>query len=196
MKCGNNSNVPQMIHGFFKCGIYMVLVFSSLSYICCIQLCYSRTVACQAPLFMGFPRQEYWSGLHFLLQGIFLTQISNPRLLHWQAGSFPLSHREALGIHIQWDIIQQMHATSWMNLKNIVLSKKSQAQKAYFMISFIRNIMDRQIPRCRKQISGCHELGREVNREQLVNGIEVAHQGDENVPGLGKGEYCRILQRF
>ena len=28
------------------------------------------TVAHQAPLFMGFFRQEYWSGLHFLLQGI------------------------------------------------------------------------------------------------------------------------------
>ena len=23
------------------------------------------TVACQAPLYMGFPRQEYWSGLPF-----------------------------------------------------------------------------------------------------------------------------------
>ena len=23
------------------------------------------TVACQAPLFMGFPRQEYWSGVPF-----------------------------------------------------------------------------------------------------------------------------------
>ena len=28
------------------------------------------TAACQAPLSMGFPRQEYWSGCHFLLQGI------------------------------------------------------------------------------------------------------------------------------
>ena len=36
-----------------------------------------RTVARQAPLFMGFPRQEYWSGCHFLLQGIFLNQGSN-----------------------------------------------------------------------------------------------------------------------
>ena len=27
------------------------------------------TVACQAPLSMGFPRQEYWSGLPFLLPG-------------------------------------------------------------------------------------------------------------------------------
>ena len=25
----------------------------------------SQTVACQAPMSMGFPRQEYWSGLPF-----------------------------------------------------------------------------------------------------------------------------------
>ena len=50
------------------------------------------TVAFQAPLPMGFSRQEYWSGLHALPQGIFLTQRSNPGLLHllyWQAGSLP-----------------------------------------------------------------------------------------------------------
>ena len=29
---------------------------------------------------------------HFLLQGIFLTQGSNPSLLHWQEDSLPLSH--------------------------------------------------------------------------------------------------------
>ena len=32
------------------------------------------TVAHQAPLSMGFSSQEYWSGLHFLLQGTFPTQ--------------------------------------------------------------------------------------------------------------------------
>ena len=38
------------------------------------------TVARQAPLFMEFSRQEYWywMGCHFLFQGIFLTQGSNP----------------------------------------------------------------------------------------------------------------------
>ena len=30
-------------------------------------------------------------GCHFLLQGIFPTQGSNPHLLHWQVGSLPLS---------------------------------------------------------------------------------------------------------
>jgi len=32
------------------------------------------------------------AGCHFLLQGIFLTQGSNPRLLHQQADSLSLSH--------------------------------------------------------------------------------------------------------
>ena len=33
-------------------------------------------VACQAPLSMGFPRQEYWSGLPFPLPG----QFPNPEI--------------------------------------------------------------------------------------------------------------------
>ena len=32
-----------------------------------------RTVACQAPLCMGFSKQEYWSGLPFLLPRDFPT---------------------------------------------------------------------------------------------------------------------------
>ena len=39
------------------------------------------TIAHQTPLFMGFPREEYWSGCHFFLQGIFPTQESNLGLL-------------------------------------------------------------------------------------------------------------------
>ena len=36
-------------------------------------------------------------GCHFLLQGIFPTQGWNPCLLHWQAGSLPLSHQGGPG---------------------------------------------------------------------------------------------------
>ena len=39
------------------------------------------TIACQSPLSLEFSRQEYWSGCHFLLQGIFPTQGSNRCLL-------------------------------------------------------------------------------------------------------------------
>ena len=53
-----------------------------------VRLCVTLwIVACQAPLSMGFSRQEY----HTLFQGIFQTQGSNShllRLLHWQADSF------------------------------------------------------------------------------------------------------------
>ena len=38
--------------------------------------------ALQAPLSMGFFRQQYWTACHFLLQGIFPTQGSNPRFLN------------------------------------------------------------------------------------------------------------------
>ena len=53
------------------------------------------TVACQAPLSMGFSRQEYWSGLPFPSPG----DLPDPgtelpsllSLLHWQADSLPLA---------------------------------------------------------------------------------------------------------
>ena len=51
------------------------------------------TIAFQAPLSIGFSRQDYWAGCYFLPQGIFPTQGSNPRLLgllYWQAGSLKL----------------------------------------------------------------------------------------------------------
>ena len=44
-------------------------------------------------LSMEFARQEYWSGLPVPPPGISLTQGWNPHLLHWQVGSFPLSHQ-------------------------------------------------------------------------------------------------------
>ena len=40
----------------------------------------------------AFPGKNPGVGCHFLLQGIFLTQGSNPRLWHWQADSLPLNY--------------------------------------------------------------------------------------------------------
>ena len=66
----------------------------------------SWTVAHQAPLSMGFPRQEYWSvGCHFLLHGIFLTQGSKLCLLcflHWQLNSLPQSHLRSPSTSLLW----------------------------------------------------------------------------------------------
>ena len=52
-----------------------------------------QTIACQTPLSMGLSRQEYWSGCHFLLQGIFLIQGLNLGLLHWRQILYHLSHQ-------------------------------------------------------------------------------------------------------
>ena len=56
----------------------------------CPAICDPWTVAGQTPLSMRFSRKEYWSGCHFFLQGIFLTQGIKPGLLlgrrilyHW-----------------------------------------------------------------------------------------------------------------
>ena len=56
------------------------------------------TVVYQASLSMGFSRQEYWSGLPFPPPGgIFLTQGSNPGLLHCRQTLYPLSHQGSQG---------------------------------------------------------------------------------------------------
>ena len=59
-----------------------VIVIESVSHSVTYLFATPWTVAHQTPLSMGFSRQEYWSGLPFPLQGIFLTQESNPGLLH------------------------------------------------------------------------------------------------------------------
>ena len=46
----------------------------------CLTLVVPGIVACQAPLSMAFPRQEYWSELTFPSLG----DLSNPRILHWR----------------------------------------------------------------------------------------------------------------
>ena len=57
------------------------------------------TVACKLPCPWDSPGKNTGVCCHFLLQGIFPTQRSNPHLwhlLHWQAGSLPLSYQRSL----------------------------------------------------------------------------------------------------
>ena len=48
----------------------------------CPSLCDPMDVALQAPLSVRFSRREYWSGLPFIVQGIFPIQRSNLDLLN------------------------------------------------------------------------------------------------------------------
>ena len=68
---------------------FLVVVVYSLSHVWLFATPW--TVACQAPLSMEFPRQEYWSGLPFPFPGHLPDQGSNLRLqlgrqiLHYRA---------------------------------------------------------------------------------------------------------------
>ena len=53
------------------------------------------TVACQAPLSMGFPRQEYWTGLPFPSPGDLPNPGIKPTFPASQVDSLSLSHWEA-----------------------------------------------------------------------------------------------------
>ena len=124
------------------------------------------TVACQVPLSMRFPGKNTGVGCHFL-QGIFLTQGSNPHLLHWKANSLSLSH---LGsniyiytyIYIRYMFICYLSirilnikmkyysalrtkeilpfVTIWMTLESMMLSEKSARKRQYYVISHICEI--------------------------------------------------------
>ena len=74
-----------------------------------------RTLARQVPLSMEISRQEYWSGLLFLLQGVFPSQGSNPCLLHL--------------LHCRWILY---HYVSWEahTLQIFVLNETTQNQRA------------------------------------------------------------------
>ena len=98
------------------------------------------TVAHPAPLPMGLSGQEYWSGIYFLLQGIFANQGLNLQLiclLHWQADSLPLSH---LGNPLEYyPAIERNKIEScivmWMNLEPVTRSEASQKMKNKYCIS-------------------------------------------------------------
>ena len=57
------------------------------------------TIACQAPLSIGFSRQEYWSGLPFPPPGDLPNPGIKPMSPAYQANSLPLSHCSA---HVQF----------------------------------------------------------------------------------------------
>ena len=59
----------------------------------CLTLVTPWTVAHQAPLSMGFSRQEYWSGLPFPSPGDLPTQESNLSLLHCRQILYQLSYK-------------------------------------------------------------------------------------------------------
>ena len=89
------------------------------------------TAACQAPLSMGFSGNNTGVGCHFLLQGIFLTQGSNPGLSHCRQILLPSeppgNAKDKTTQNIKWGL--SFHLTpSWSSLvsteKTLEVSRK------------------------------------------------------------------------
>ena len=88
-KLRGNHNFTQCCPRERRCCCCLVTTYPTLLQPC--GLCPSRLLCPRDP-----PGKNTGVGCHFLLQGIFPTQRSNPHLLHWQADSSPLSHQWSL----------------------------------------------------------------------------------------------------
>ena len=65
------------------------------------------TVAYQAPPSVEYSKQDYWSGLPFNSQGIFLTQGSNPGHPYCRQMLYPLSHQGSLLDSLKIQLLNQ-----------------------------------------------------------------------------------------
>jgi len=79
------------------------------------------TVIHQGLLTMGFPRQDTGMGCCFLLQEIFLTQVLNPCLLHWDVDSLPLTHQGSTVKYVVEDNFQYNKNNSMVLVLHISL---------------------------------------------------------------------------
>ena len=103
---------------FFVCFSYMEP--GSFESLCCLVAKSCQTLlqphglyaARQAPLSMGFPRQEHWSGLPFPSPGIFLTQGLNLGLQHCRQILYHLSHQGSP--EIQSDLLVNMQMMDFL----------------------------------------------------------------------------------
>ena len=96
-----------LLHGYTVYNYLCSCVCVHAQSLSCVRLFVtSWAVAHQASLTVEFPRQEYWSGCHFLFQGIFLTQGSNLSCPHLAAlvGRFFTTAPSGKHVHIQTSI--------------------------------------------------------------------------------------------
>ena len=91
---------------------------------------------------------------HFLLQGIFLTQGSSPRLLHWQVDSLPLCHLVTLCIFYR----------SWKKKtkRGFIMKKKNKVS------IYAPNVL---FSTC-KWTSSCHFPSHSIYRKQEQKGLD------------------------
>ena len=81
------------------------------------------TVALQAPLSVGFPRQQYWSGLPFPSPGHLLNPGIKPASPALQVNSFLLSHQGSPCYMVRET---QLYTTGLDSRSKMLIEKKQQ----------------------------------------------------------------------
>ena len=77
-----------------------------------------RTVAHHAPLFLGLPRQEDWSGWPSSTPGDLPDPRIQPALVHWQVDSLSLVHLGSRQLKsISWYICLKIYYILYINLQ-------------------------------------------------------------------------------
>lgn len=84
-------------------------------------------------------------------------------------------------------------ATTWLNLKNTMLSERHQTAKATDYMTPRTGNVNRQIQKDRAQTGGHQALGRE-EWGVAANGCGISFRGDENVLGLVEASGCPALR--
>ena len=103
----------------------------------------------------NFPSKNTGAGCHFLLQGFFPTQGSNPHLLHllhWQADSLPLSYLGSQDVVYVCNTLLLSHkrsgilpfATIWMDLEGIMVAEMSDRERQIlYIFTYLWNIKNK-----------------------------------------------------
>ena len=109
----------------------MAVLRASHTLIVCVSVCFVLshvpvfttlwTVAHQAPLSVGFPRQEYWSGLPFPSPGDLPDPGIEPSSPELQVDSLPLSQGKAHKL-IAYKQILRPHSRLWLLSLHIILT--------------------------------------------------------------------------
>ena len=106
-----------MLSSRLCCSIYPLCVCIGLS---CVWLCETPwTVACQVPLPMGFPRQEYWSGLPFPPAWVFPNPGMKPMSPAW-VGRFFITEYLAVQLYLSCLFCLWLQALPFSKIHNMV----------------------------------------------------------------------------
>ena len=103
----------------------------------CLNLCNPWTIACLAPLSMGFPKQEYWSGLPFPSPMDLPDPGIEPIFPAWQVDSLILSHLES-PYHMTYCLLNSYFILSFTAMPNIFLiMDHTQKFHCYWMFNIV-----------------------------------------------------------